>query len=268
MPFIQELARDVFEVDKNNIELNPPTDERHYSVAKGLAYMGYVELAKRDELKKLKEKIRAEVGKKKWTIDAKIKDVYVSAVRQEIFVSQMNQWLYDTSMKSLEDWYKIPWHAPVDEVRKGIQSLLEEEGIITLVEDELKKNFKILFPNQEEGKYTFEVKWNSSVMDSFSHEFKVIRLNKMDFLSWTQTAAMVLKNITGSDTSLSYSDKEKIVKRAKAYDGKPYASLKEQVINNTVELRSRIYNAILEGFDETVESYMESNTPYFLQDYV
>ncbi len=79
MPFVNEIMREVFETDRRKITVSPPTGNRHFSVSKGVAYIGFVELSK--------EKIYREVCQE-----------------CDRLVREMRPKLAETMLKAATDW--------------------------------------------------------------------------------------------------------------------------------------------------------------------
>ena len=135
MPFVQELAKNVFEVEKNGIAMESPSEDRHFSVARGLAYMGYVELTKCHELKKLKEAVRQKMEGIRQSISKSVRDTCANMIWQECYINQIAQWTNDVSAKTFNDWLKMPYHIPIDAVRENLGKLMQEKKVVKSIND-------------------------------------------------------------------------------------------------------------------------------------
>lgn len=259
MPFVQDIAKKVFEVEKKGITLEKPGDDRHYSVSNGLAYMGYVELTKSNELKKLKNSVHKTMEEIRPNIDRSILKSCTDKIWQECYIDQINQWVKDSSAKTLQKWSDIRYHIPFDAVRNDVSNLLEKEKVVEQINEILDTHFHQLFP-QKGLQYQYNIQ-RDDILTAFIGQLPSIDCPLKNMLSLGQK---LLKKINLT-TELTQKEKEKIQKNTKNNKNAIRKDLWQQITVKTEHARKQIYNTMLHGIDESLEVYMESLTPYFVK---
>lgn len=267
MPFIQEIVKNVFEVEKNGIELEPPGVDRHYSVSNGLAYMGYVELAKRHELNKLKSSAHKKLEEIKKDVDSSVWNSCTNKLWQECYIEQIGEWVSNPSAKKIQNWVDIHYSLPIDAVRKDLGTLLEEKKVIEQINGILDAHFHQLFP-QKGLQYQYRIQ-TEDILTAFSGQLQSINVSLWNMLGTGQKVAKVLsflgfRNIN-INTELTQEEKRKIQSSIRDNKFAILEDLKTQVIEKTKEAREQIYNTMLHNIDKSLEAYMEDLTPYFVK---
>jgi hypothetical protein len=271
MPFIQEIIRNVFQT--TDIEINQPSKNRHFSVAKGLTYMGYVELMTCQELERMKVEIHQKFENIRDKIYASIQNSCSEAIWKEIYVEQMNQWVENEEMETLSDWVEMPYHRPVYDVGLGIRTVLEQEKVIEEINDSLTENFCKLFPKEPDD-YMFKVK-QDDIISAFQEDLRKVRIKLKNVLGTVQNLRNFLSRIPfievktiDWDTKLSPDEKARIRDGVLHNKAKTMNSLSGDIESKIVSVKENIYNTLLENVDCTLEEYMKGLAPYFVRRYV
>lgn len=271
MPFVQETAREVFETEKNKIEVERPSEDRHFSVSRGLAYMGYVELTKYHELKKIRERVCQKLESIRQSINSSIRGTCADRIWQECYIDQIARWTDDPSAETLNDWVKMPYQIPIDAVRENLGELLQKKELVKDINDILRENFQRLFP-KESAAYAYQIQ-QDDILTAFSGQLPPIHLYLREILTTGQKLANKFSFInflglkrTEWDTVLTSEEKRKIRDRIKENKTVILADLRQkQVPQVTANAESCIYDTIMQNIDRSLEVYMESLTPYFVK---
>ena len=108
MPFVGELMNKVFEPEKNGIEVvDEKLGDRHYSVADGVAYMGYLELYKEQVYREVCSQIGGILKKDSYNINNLLCDSY-EKYEWEMRKKSIKKWKNTPDYKTLNDWYVRP----------------------------------------------------------------------------------------------------------------------------------------------------------------
>lgn len=267
MPFVQQIVQDVFQVEKNQIKLEQPDVTRRFSVSRGLAYMGYVELKKFQELEKIKQYIQKRLEAIRGKISAQVRSTCKEEIWKEVYIKQIAHWVENPSMKTLYDWIQITYHIPIDVVRSDLGKFMERERIIEEFNQLLKENFHQLFPKADcEYHYTIEQK---EVLTAFEGELKQIQIYLFDLLDTKQKIRNLFGFLgareIGWHTELLVSEKIRIQEHIRDHKNDILNKLGIQVEEKTQEAVTRIYTTIFQNIDQSLENYMEGLTPYFVR---
>lgn len=267
MPFVQEMIREVFQVEKNQIKLERPSQMRRFSVSRGLAYMGYVELKKYQEWIKIKQYMHTKLEALKGKISAQVRTTCKEEIWNEVYIKQIAQWVEDSSMKTLHDWVQMTYHIPIDVVKKDLGEFIKRERVMEELNRALKENFYQLFPNAV-GEYHYKME-QEDILTAFEGELKQIQIHLYDLLSIKQKIQNFLfffglRKIRWN-TELSASEKIEIQNHIKEHKQEILNKLGIQVELSTQGAVSRIYTTIIQNIDESLEIYIEGLTPYFVR---
>ena len=267
MPFVQELVQEVFQVEQNQIQLEQPALTRRFSVSRGLAYMGYVELTKFQELIQIKRHMQKRLEAVQGKISAQIRATCKEEIWNEVYRKQIDHWVEDPSMKTLYDWIQITYHIPIDVVRSDLGKFMEQEGIMGEFNQILKENFHRLFPKADcDYHYMME---QEEILTAFEGELKQIQIFLFDLLGTKQK----IRNLFGFlgareiswHTELLVSEKIKIRDHIREHKNEILNKLGAQVEKKTQEAVSRIYTTILQNIYQSLENYVEGLTPYYVR---
>ncbi len=267
MPFVQEIVREVFQVEQNGIQLEQPSVTRRFSVSRGLAYMGYVELTKYQELIRIRQHIQKKLEAIRGKISIQVQTTCKEEIWKEVYIKQIEQWVEEPSMKTLYDWVQITYHIPIDVVRKDLGEFMKKEGIVTELNQVLKENFYKLFPKAD-CEYHYKIE-QEDILTAFEGELKQIQIYLFDLLD----AKQKIRNLFGFlgareigwHTELMTNEKIKIQIHIKEHKQDILSKLKAQIESRTQEAVSRIYTTMMQNIYQSLESYMEGLTPYFVR---
>lgn len=271
MPFVQETVRKVFETEKNKTAMERPSEDRHFSVSRGLAYMGYVELTKHHEREKIRESVCRKLENIRHSINRSIRDTCADRIWQECYINQIERWAQDPSAQTLNDWVKMPYNIPIDAVRENLGGLLQRQGLVKDINDILQENFQRLFP-KESTDYAYQIQ-QDDILTAFRGQLPPIILSLGEILTTGQKLANLLSfiNFAGFkriqwDTILTGEEKEKIRERIKDNKAGILSDLRQKQIPKITEnAESYIYDAIMNNIDRSLDAYMEELTPYFVK---
>ena len=267
MPFVQEIVREVFQVEKNQIQLEQPSLTRRFSVSRGLAYMGYVELTKYQEFTKIKQHIQKKLEALREKISAQVRATCKEEIWKEVYIKQIDQWVEEPAMKTLYDWIQITYHIPIDVVRNDLGEFMEKEGVIGELNQVLQENFHKLFPKADcEYHYKME---QEEILTAFEGELKQIQIYLFDLLDTKQKIRNLFGFLgareIGWHTELLLSEKTRIRDHIREHKNEILNKLGAQVESKTQEAVSRIYATMMQNIHQSLKNYMEGLTPYFVR---
>ena len=267
MPFVQEIVKEVFQVEQNQIQLEQPSLTRRFSVSRGLAYMGYVELTKYQEQMKIKQYIEKKLEAVRGKINHQIRTTCKEEIWKEVYIRQIEQWVENSSMKTLHDWVQITYHIPIDVVRSDLGEFMKREQIIKELNQILKENFHKLFPKAD-SEYEYQMQ-QEEILTAFEGELKQIQIYLFDLLDTKQKIRNLFRFLgsreIGWNTELSKEEKIKIQDHIKRHKQEILNKLGTQIDSKTQEAVSRIYTTILQNIYQSLEDYIEGLTPYFIR---
>ncbi len=268
MPFVQKIIESTFHVKENKIKMEPPSNNRHYSVSRGLAYMGYVELTKRQELEKIKSEVRQEMEGMKWKLGNQIRSTCSDKIWEEIYITQMRRWANGNAYRTLRQWVDMPYTIPIDALRQDVGGLLERENLIGNINKMLEDEFKKLFPKSD-SKYRYRI-YQEDILTAFKGELEQITVSLNDFLGFKEKASNFFSFFGAKtfnwDTTLEQSEKRKIKENVENRKDEILGNLSQQIRQKTQKAESRVYDTIMQNINQSLEKYMESLTPYFVKE--
>lgn len=256
MGFIKKMAKTVFGIEP--IRADFPS----FSVAEGLAFMGYVEFLKNQELTNLKEAVNHMIQFNYGTICECVKHSYVDIIWNTKFVKGLYKWQEDMGCKTVNDWYqKSLYGIPFDNVRRKIQLWLEKDGgLLKMIEKQLDQNFTVLFPSAP-NPYQFYI----CSSDISAALLKANGLGKIEF-SMVKLLG-IWKSLFGPkwETELSKEQKAKVADSILTREHRIRKILSSQIDGQCPEAANEIQMVLIRQMDEELEQYMEGMTPYFVQ---
>ena len=266
MPFVQEIVERVFEVQKNKIKLEKPDDNRHFSVAKGLAYMGYAELTRQKELKVIQEKIDLKIRNIMPEVVKQVRNTCMAGLWNQIYEINMLLWAAGTSEKSVSDWENMKHDIPVDTIIIDLKKFLEDRKVTKSINDALDAHFKKLFPNSDR-KYEFEIK-QTDILASFGNCLRQIKTKPKNMFGAMQRMKNYFgtKNAISPDKKLTSAERQTIQNRIKKRKADIKEDLKLQIEAETTGLESLLYHTMTENINNSLEAYMDGLMPYFVRE--
>lgn len=268
MPFLQEMIADVFEVEKNGIRLERPAQDRHFSVSRGLAYMGYAELKKREQLAKIRKQVHGQFAAIRVKVSERIQAACMEKIWQQVYIGQIQEWVKDDTRHTLKDWIAMPYHIPVDAVRENVMGLLEEEQVLTDINEALEENFMRLFPKADR-RYECRIE-QGDIISAFEGNLNQIRIYLDDLLTFKTKACNLLSFLgfrkISWNTALTRAEKIDIQTHITEHKMIILAKLKPQIEEETKEVASYVYQTILRNTDDSLEVYMDGLMPYFVRE--
>lgn len=267
MPFVQEIIREVFQVEQNQIKLERPSLVRRFSVSRGLAYMGYVELKKYQELIRMEQSMHKKLESLREKISAQVRTTCKEEIWKEVYIKQIEQWVEDPSMKTLHDWIQMTYHIPIDIVRNDLGELMRREGVIKEMNQTLEENFHKLFPKAD-CEYHYKIE-QEDILTAFEGELKQIQIYLFDLLDIRQKVRNLFVFLGAKEirwhTKLSISEKKGIQNHIKEHKNEILNKLGAQIESKTQEAVIRIYETMIQNMNRSLEIYIEGLTPYFVR---
>lgn len=275
MPFVQGIVKEVFGVEENGIQFSRPSEERRYSVSRGLAYMGYVELKKYHESEKIRQAAHQEIEAIKWNIGDQVRTTCKEEIWEDFFVKKLNEWAGDPSKATLRDWYKMRYTLSLNAVTEDLKKLLAEKEVVGNLNDALKKHFEGLFPKAK-GEYTFKIQ-ERDIINAFKGKISGIKIYMGDLLG----AKLKLTSFFGRfnflsrkfrlkkidlDTALTNEEKKQIQTHVRENKSGILKNIVPQISKNTEGAISEIYKTLIDNIDNTLDTYIEGLMPYFVEE--
>lgn len=263
MPFVKETVEEIFETEKKKIKMDR-TDDPHSSVAKGLAYMGGVEIKKYIALETIRKKVHDRFQKIQPVLENQVQRSCADHLWQEIYVEQFQEWTQDDHMKTMRDWLHLPFSRPTYEMARDIQNILQNSHILAEIQTDMEESFRQLFPNAKEN-YRYEMK-ESDIIDSFEGDLSKIKIRLRTLLPFGMRLGLfgIGKTVTW-DTVLTKEEKKRIQTYILNHKNSVMNRLSDEISDKTQNLKKNLYRTILSNMDAELEAYMESLTPYFIQ---
>ncbi len=263
MPFVRETIEEVFETKKRQIKIDR-TDDPHSSVAKGLAYMGGVEIKKYIALQAIQKKAHDRFLILKPVLESQVQKSCADHLWQEIYVEQFQEWMDKDEMKTMRDWLQLPFSRPTYEMAKDIQGVLQNSRILEEIQTDMEESFRQLFPNAKEN-YRYEIT-QSDIIDSFQGDLSKIKIRLRSLLPFGMRLGFfgIGKTVTW-DTVLTREEKKKIQIYILSHKNSVMGRLSDEISDKTHNVKKNLYQTIVSNMDQQLEEYMESLTPYFIQ---
>ncbi len=267
MPFVQELAAEVFQTDSRGIRMEAPSGDRRYSVSRGLAYMGYVELTKYRESLRTRSEVHQTFRQLRAEMIFRVRAVCAEEIWKEFYLKNLGQWALDDEKQTLKDWLNMGYHIPVDVVRECVGKLLAEKDVVGTVNRVLAENFHRLFPG-EARRYEAGVR-REEILTAFGGELGQITVTLNNLLGLRQRMRnffhfLGMREISWQ-TVLTPEEKRKIKDHVRENKPGIMSGLSAQIAEKTQTAVNRIYDTMLENTDRSLDAYMEGLMPYFVR---
>lgn len=256
MPFVRDLAEAAFSVPVTR------TDFPSFSVAEGLAFMGYVEFLKKQVLDEMKVQVHSLIYSAASGFSAEIKNAYVDSAWNSIFQQYLQAWaITDIFGDTLREWYhKSHWQIPSEVVKCGVQKQLDQSRLYAKIKEYLDTKFFNLFPNiQSNYRYTVP---SDIIANSL---WQVSNLNRFK-LSLPKILGP-FKFLFGGSWDKHYTKEERLAKyyTIQARKVKIQDDLKNQFGAYSDAAAKNVVALLQEQIDLTLVDYVEGMTPYFVQ---
>lgn len=255
MPFVGGLIRGELGVEPEN------STQPSYTVSRGLAYIGYAEIKKREELTAINRIISKVFAENAGNLSYQIK-------------ASFSRWIVDQRMETLRKWKDFGYGTSLDEAINqtyhykskdiGEMELVEnwwEERIKPKIVKEVQNRFKELY-KKEEVSYDFTV--HEQIVENAYRESRTTNVN-FDWSSalggWT-----ALWTNTGK-TDYTSEKREKFFQKAQEHYEEMQVNVRKQ--KSVCELAQIHVDEIIDGFKEElcqdVSAYVEGLTPYIVR---
>ena len=239
MPQVDEIMYSVFGIEKNEINVVDNKDaERKYSVAKGCAYLGYIELYKQIILRELLEEIVCELNKsklKEYIVEKQTDALYLS------FLQDVKTWTDSDTHWRWTDITYAPWDAQAA-FEEGIKAYLDS-GFLTKVKEKIKTvAYRIIGENEFDYKPQI-----SNVIDVAGYLFTT---NFRKYIKKDVLGGFFQRGISDTEI-LSRSDKEAVYDN---FSGLYRTKIKETIKNDVIESMDQFIAKTISMFTENIKN--------------
>lgn len=262
MPFIDELVKEYFGLsafdDRQNVarSKNPA-----FSVGEGLAFMGFVEVAKRESLINYREKIDQYIDKPEVAL------VIRNAVKQAYTQEGWNYLIRDLEVWAVSDIYGKTINSgiqgkgfcqPTRKMAQDIQKTLDAicKDISQMLSEEFKKLFKT------KGSVAFHYRLSNNKILKIINECEAmhrIKYNSIDLFGWWGGI------FTSFNTERTLPERRQFLTNIKKHESQVKEGLGKQFWEKSQLIVEDFQSLLKTEMKEALESYMEDCTPYFVE---
>lgn len=255
MPFVAQLIQEKLGVMPVN------SAQPSYTVSRGLAYIGYTEFKKREELTAISQIIDKVLDENKWKLSYDIRTVF-------------SEWIVNERLKTLENWKESGYGTSVyqalvttysyDSKKLGEMALVKKwwnDRVQSAIVDEIRKRFETLYKNTN-IQYDFII--NPQIVEN---AYKESRTTRVEF-SWADLFGGWTAFFLDPYKTDYYSDKRsKFYYKALEHRTSMEEDVRQQqsVINLSNEHTDEIIAGFKKELYKDVVIYVEGLTPYIIR---
>ena len=255
MPFVGQLIQKKWNVEPRN------SDQPNYTVSRGLAYIGYTEMKKQEELRAINQIITEEFEKKRWDLSFKISKAF-SKWHMDEYMNDFLQWKISGNGVSLREALGKKHY--YDSIKIGEMEVIKKwwtdevkPDIVKTIKDRFEKLYK-------DTNVEYDFKINPQIVENAYRE------------GATTTIRYFWSDVIGLGPAIFLNPDKKdygSVRRGKLYDKakkrRGRIEGKISIQDSVVELGQKHAKEIQEGFKEElykdVVTYVEGLTPYMVR---
>jgi hypothetical protein len=254
MPFISEVIEKLLR--KKPVRTGFP----NYSVSEGLAYIGYVEFEKREELAKIKAEVSEKInGLKTSELDSGIKRCIDDVLWNRI-IAYLEAWANSGTDSSMEEWWNsFDKSIKPSYIRTAVQKWFNDKAIQE-IKELVQQHFSTLLKNAGDS-YSFNV--DDRLIGQALEKLGDMKLNMTAYKLrgfWKGLlGAEWNEKLTSEKRHSVYID---IIKRKSNIIEK----INDQISNSRTETAEKLRGLISDALAPHLEMYVEEITPYFIKD--
>lgn len=262
MPFINELVKKYFGLTAFDEKQNVIRSKNSaFSVGEGLAFMGFVEVAKRESLINYREKIDQYIDQLKVAQDIR------NAVKQAYTKEGWDSLIRDLELWTVSDIYGKTINSgiqgkgfcqPTQEMAQDIQKTLNTicEDISKMISEEFKKLFKTKAPVAFH--YRLQENKIQDIINKCEKMNKII-YSPFDLFGWWGGL------VTNFNTERTLSERRQFLATIKAHKSQVKEALDKQFWEKSQWIVEDFQKLLKMEMKEALEDYMEDCTPYFVE---
>lgn len=262
MPFIDELVKEYFGMsafdDRQNVvrSKNPA-----FSVGEGLAFMGFVEVAKRESLINYREKI-----------DQYIDQLSVALIIRNAVKQAYTQEGWNSLIRDLEEWAVSDkygktinsgiqgkgFRQPTQKMAQGIQTTLN--NICKDISQMLSEEFKKLFKTKASVAFYYRIPENKiQEIINKCEKMNMINYSSIHLFGWWSGI------FTNLNTERTLPERRQFLMKIKEHESQVKEGLGNQFWEKSQWIVEDFQSLLKTEMKEALESYMEDCTPYFVE---
>lgn len=255
MPFVSQLVRGKFGVEPAN------SNQPSYTVSRGLAYIGYAEIKKQEELLAINGIIENEIEKNKMSLSYDVKKAFSNWYVNALMADFENWKMYDSKM-SLKDainktrYYSSKEIGEMELVREWWTSNVKPEIV-----KQIKNRFEKLYKNAD-VQYDFVI--NPQIVENAYREGETTTIQ----YSWSDLLGF-FSGLLLDPAKQDYPREQREKFYKKADDRRESLGAKIRCQQAVINLAEKHTGEILDGFMEElykdVITYVEGLTPYIVR---
>ena len=282
MPFVEKLMNEVIRPEEAGIHVTRQEDgkinDRHFSVANGVAYMGYLELYKqkicREVMKEIKES--GILSQDSPELGQCIINSYVN-YRYECIVKRTAKWAQSNKYKTLTDWsngYPLKLGHKEEETRDTVTAkywkyslmpvletyMKKKGGCIDQINEKLKKKTEALFPHKE---YQFARVKAAKLAEVGEYYPEMLFDAKLLVGNWFSRKWNGIKD---DEQNLTDGQKNTILNRVKKNEEKFKDEIRKNLNLQKQEIINKICSFLEKNLEESIQQYAEGLTEYMIME--
>jgi hypothetical protein len=236
-----------------------------YSVAEGLAYMGFVELKKRVEFDAVKKNISDILTPSKdmysdeaFTLYYKLSEKVSDVMWRQRIKTSLDNWMQSTTDSSMELWWdSVDKTISASDIVVAVQGWFDE-NVLSAIKKTVQDHFSAIIKGAGE-RYKFDV--DSGVIGQAAERFRTmkIEINKYVLRGFW-------KGLLGAnwDEALPQERREHVFNDTMSRESKVREKIEEQIRSDCRNAASEIISLINDALGEQLEKYIDGITPYFI----
>ncbi len=263
MPFIDELVKEYFGLSAFDARQNVARSKNPaFSVGEGLAFMGFVEVAKRESLINYRNKIDQYIDQSTVAL------IIRNAVKQAYIQEGWNSLIKDLEVWAVSDIYgktiisgirgSGSFNRPTQKMAQGIQTTLN--NICKDISQMLSEEFKKLFKTQSAFTFHYRLPENK-ILEIIKKNEKMNKINysPIDLFGWWSAL------VTNFNTERTLPERRQFLTKIKEHESQVKEGLGKQFWEKSQWIVEDFQSLLKTEMKEALESYMEDCTPYFVE---
>jgi hypothetical protein len=231
-----------------------------YSVAEGLAYMGFVELKKRVELEAVK-KIVSDIltpSYNTFTLYYELREIVSDVMWHHRIKTSLYGWLQSATDSSMELWWdSVDKTISASDIVVAVQGWFDE-NVLSAIKKAVQDHFSAIIKGAGE-RYKFDV--DSKVIGQAAERFRTMKIEIDKYVLrgfW--------KGLLGAnwDETLPRERRERVFNDTMSRESKVREKIEEQIHSDCRNAASEIIRLINDAIGEQLEKYIDGITPYFI----